>query len=687
MASLRSAALSIISVFCIALATGSVAAQEEDLIRVPPVVVTDTRVEQGIGEAPGSVSVVDGQQVRESASRTVDDLLRQVPGFSLFRRSSSLVGHPTTQGVSLRGIGPSGTSRALVLVDGVPVNDPFGGWVYWSRLPRLGIEQIEIVRGGGSSAWGNYALGGVVHVLTGRPVQRAGELELSYGSHDTRNVDARVTDTWGPLRLALEGVHVHTDGYDTVKASRRGAIDIPADSRHSTFDGRLELIASPDVSLFVLGNYFDESRGNGTPLQHNQTEAGSIAVGGRARDGDDEWRMTAFAQLQEFRSTFSAQAADRSVETLALEQTVPTTSAGAWLQWTHRAGAHLLGAGADGRWIAGETQEKVYVAGAFARTRVAGGEQVIAGVFAQDVWTPVPALQVVAGARADYWVTYDAGRRDTPPPPGVPARQQFDDVDDILVSPRVAALWHATADTDVRASVYQGFRVPTLNELYRVFRVRNDVTVANERLEPERLTGGELGVERRWRAFDARVTGFWTDVTDIVANVTLTSPLPDCPPGTTCRQRQNLELARVRGVEAEAEYRPAPHWRLNAGYLFSDARVVSAPQQRTLEGKRLAQVPAHSGSIGARYDNRAVMTAAVSVRLAGSQYEDDLNTLPLGGFAVVDVYVARQLTRGVEIFGAVENLFDQTYGVGRTAEGTVTIGAPRLVHGGVRLGF
>src|SRR5687767_5857826 len=185
MASLRSAALSIIFLI---IPMGLVSAQEEDVIRVPPVVVTDTRVEQGLGDAPGSVSVVGGEQVQESASRTVDDLLRQVPGFSLFRRSSSLVGHPTTQGVSLRGIGPSGTSRALVLVDGVPVNDPFGGWVYWSRLPRLGIEQIEIVRGGGSSAWGNYALGGVVHVLTRRPVQRTGELELSYGSHDTLNV-------------------------------------------------------------------------------------------------------------------------------------------------------------------------------------------------------------------------------------------------------------------------------------------------------------------------------------------------------------------------------------------------------------------------------------------------------------------------------------------------------------------
>jgi outer membrane receptor protein involved in Fe transport len=677
-----------LAVLCVLLAVARAGAQEAEVpIRVPPVVVTDTRLEQEVAEAPGSVSVIGADAVRQSASRTVDDLLRQVPGFSLFRRSSSMVGHPTTQGVSLRGIGPSGTSRALVLVDGVPVNDPFGGWVYWSRLPRLGIEQIEVVRGGGSSAWGNYALGGVVHVLTRRPVQRAAELELSYGSHDTLNVDARVADAWGPLRLALEGVHFETGGYNTVKPSRRGPIDIDADSRHSTFDGRLELIASPDLSVFVIGNYFDESRGNGTPLQVNHTEAGSVAVGGRVRDGDDEWRMTLFGQVQEFDSTFSAQSLDRSVETLALEQRVPTTSLGTWLQWTHRAGAHVVSAGAHARWIAGETDERVFVAGTFARTRVAGGEQAFAGVFVQDVWTPLPGLQLVAGARADYWLTYDARRRDTPPPAGVPARQEFDDVDRLLASPRVAALWHATPDTDVRASVYEGFRAPTLNELYRVFRVRNDVTVANERLKPERLTGGELGVEQRWRAVDARVTGFWTEITDIVANVTLASPLPDCPTGTTCRQRQNLELARVRGVEAEAEYRPAPAWRLTAGYLFSDSRVARASQQPALEGKRLAQVPAHSGSLGVRYHNPAVMTAALTARLGGTQYEDDLNTLPLGGFALVDVYLGRQLVRGVDIFGAVENLFDTTYAVGRTAEGTVTIGAPRLVHGGVRLSF
>jgi len=673
------------------LTASSAAAQESPApTRLEPVVVTPTRLEQQAGDAPASVTVISREDVRQSASQTVDDLLRQVPGFSLFRRTSSVVGHPTTQGLSLRGIGPSGTSRALVLLDGVPINDPFGGWVYWNRIPLQSIEQIEVVHGGGSSVWGNGALGGVVHVLTRRPVERAAFFETSYGSYDTRNFDLLLTEAKGPLRLSLEGNYFDTGGYPIVKESRRGAIDIDATSRHSTFNGRVELVDSPDLSLFASGNYFDEDRGNGTPLQFNRTGAGAFATGGRLRAGDfGELAAAVYGHFQEFRSTFSTQAADRNSETLALDQTVPSTSAGGYLQWSRRFGSHLVASGGDIRWVDGETQEKVYVSGAFARTRIAGGEQLIGGVFLQDVYTPHPAWELVGGIRGDYWESYHGTRRDTPPPAGsgIPASQTFSDIDRILASPRIAALFHATSSTDVRASAYQGFRVPTLNELYRVFRVRNDVTVANEHLRPERLTGGELGVQQRWGPLEARVTAFWNEVRDLVANVTLATPLPDCPAGTTCRQRQNLDLSRIRGFESELELRLTREWRFVASYLFSDARVVEAPQQPTLEGNRLAQVPEHNATLGVRYTHPAIATVSATARYVGGQFEDDLNTLPLGSYVVLDLFVSRALARWAEVFVGVENLFGQTYSTGRTSEGVVSIGAPRLVHGGLRLAF
>src|SRR5262249_53151484 len=205
-------------------------AQTDDAaaLRAEPVVVTVTRIEQPAGDAPGDVTVLTRKNVSQSASQAVDDLLRQVPGFSLFRRSSSIVSNPTTQGVSLRGIGPSGTSRALVLLDGVPINDPFGGWIYWDRIPMPSIEQIEVVRGGGSSAWGNYALGGVINIITRRPVERAALFDGSYGNHNTLNIDAIVSEVQGPFRLGLEGNYFNTGGYPTVLASDRGSIDINA---------------------------------------------------------------------------------------------------------------------------------------------------------------------------------------------------------------------------------------------------------------------------------------------------------------------------------------------------------------------------------------------------------------------------------------------------------------------------
>jgi outer membrane receptor protein involved in Fe transport len=663
-------------------------ARGQEAARLEPVVVTATRTEQRLDEAPASVTVLSREDIRQGAGQALDDLLRQVPGFSLFRRSSSIVSHPTTQGVSLRGIGPSGASRALVLLDGVPINDPFGGWVYWDRVPLQSVEQIEVVRGGGASVWGNYALGGVVNIITRRPTERGASFEGSYGTNDTHNVDLLLTEAHGPFRLSLEGTHFATDGYKVVSASRRGAIDVDAGSRHVTFNGRAEMVLSPDLSMFVRGTYYEESRDNGTPLQINNTDLGSFATGVRARTGDgSEWTATVFTDFEGFRSTFSTQAADRNSETLALDQRVPTTSVGAALTWSRAFGSHRVLAGTDFRWIDGETDERVYVAGAFSRTRVAGGEQQLYGLFVQDVYTPIPQLELVAGVRGDYWRAYDGFRRDTPPPAGIPARQTFADIDRIGASPRVALLFHATPTTDLRASAYQGFRVPTINELYRVFRVRNDVTAANEHLKPERLTGGEVGVQQRIGPFEARATAFWNEVEDLIANVTLVNRLPDCPVGTICRQRQNLDRARIRGVETELEWRPARDWKVIGGYIFTDAQVVDARQQRTLEGKRLAQVPRHGASLTVRYDNPALFTAAATARFVGRQFEDDLNTLTLGSYVLVDLFLSRRLTRWAEAFVAIENLLDTTYTTGRTSDGVVSIGAPFLAHGGVRLQF
>lgn len=659
-------------------------------VQLEPVVVTAGRVEQRLSEAPASVTVLTEKEIQSSAAQTTDDLLRQVPGFSLFRRSSSLVTHPTTQGVSLRGIGPSGASRALVLIDGIPLNDPFGGWVYWNKVPRLGIERIEVVRGSGSSVWGNYALGGVINIITRRPEKRALFFDGSYGNRGTANLDLLLSDARGPVGLTLEGNFFETDGFKVVRESQRGAIDINADSEHQTFNGRLEYRLTPEASLFLSGNFFTEDRGNGTPLTKNSTDSGYVAGGGHLRTPDgSEWSLTIFSQLQTFNSTFSSQASDRNSETLALAQDVPSTSLGGSLQWVRRAGVHRWTVGTDLRWIDGETDEDVFVAGRFARRRVAGGEQFLAGLYGQDIVSLSARWELVVGARVDYWLSFNGSRSDRPPPTGIPLAQSFPDRDKVAVSPRVAVLFHPTPTTTLRGTFYQGFRAPTINELFRPFRVRNDVTAANDGLDPERLTGGEVGIEHAFGTLvSARVTAFWNEVVDPIANVTVRAlSLPDCPAGTTCRQRQNLDRTRIRGVEPEVSYRPTSNWELSASYLFDDAEVRKASNQPSLEGKRIAQVPRHQLTLGLKYLDPALVNVSVQGRYVSSQFEDDENVLRLGEFFLLDLVLSRSVTKWGQIFLALENLFDRTYTVGRSTDGVETIGTPRLIHGGLRIRF
>jgi len=686
---MHQAGLIVASLALVAALAGPARAQQpsQEIPRLDPVVVTPSRIEERVSDTPASVTVIGGEALRNAPQQTVDDLLRQVPSFSLFRRSSSLVTHPTAQGVSLRGIGPSGASRALVLQDGVPINDPFGGWVQWSRLPPLGIEQIEVMRGGGSALWGNGALGGVIHVIPRRPTGRSFTFEASYGSFDTTRFDLFATEALGPLRVSVEGMKFDTQGYRIVKDSRRGRIDQEADSHSGIGTGRLELALSPDLTLFATGGYFGEERNNGTPLQVNDTALGHFFTGGTFRTADGStWRLTVWTLAEGFHSTFSAQANDRNSETLALTQRSPSTTAGGTLQWNRTLGDHGLLAGIDTHWVTGETDENVFVANRFVRNRIAGGQQLFAGAFVQDAWKVTPWLELTGALRGDWWRSYDGLRTDEPPPAGVPARQEFRDVDYVIPSPKLAALVHLTPATDLFGSVYQGFRVPTLNELYRPFRVRNDVTVANASLEPERLTGGEAGVAQRWSPMDVRVTAFWNEVQDQILNVTLSTNLADCPAGTTCRQRRNVDLTRIRGVETELEVRPFPRWRLTAGHIYLDAHVIEASNP-ALEDNRLAQVPDHVLTLGVHWEDPAWFAASLLVRRVGRQFEDDLNTLPMGAYTTVDMRIARQLGRHAQLFFAVENLLDETYTIARTSEGVVSVGAPRMFHGGVRLAF
>jgi outer membrane receptor protein involved in Fe transport len=674
-----------------------------DPVPLRPVTVTATRAPQPPAQVPFSLVTISGRDLRAAPTTSLDGALRSVPGFSLFRRSDSFSANPTAQGVSLRGLGPSGASRSLVLLDGVPLNDPFGGWVLWSKVPRESLAGAELIRGGGATAWGNAALGGVVQLLT--DAKQETRLAATYGEFSTRSAEGSASLALGPGRLQLGGRAFATDGFVLVAPEDRGAVDIPASSRHHWLSARWTQPVGERATLTVSGRTFREKRGNGTAYQRNSSDEdfGSITLAAQP-DKPFSWTALAYAQDQSFSSTFSSVNATRTAETPASDQfAVPATAQGAaWTgNWTHADDARTS-AGVDLRRVEGETREHfTFSAGAFTRERVAGGTQAFAGLFALHDRALADDWRLTAGARLDAWRETGGHRRETDRATGTVLRDDhYTGVDGLEFSPSAGLVWTPTENWRIRFAGQQAFRRPTLNELYRPFRVGNVITEANAALRTERVTSGELGLEWILPApadfHGARgpdhlrlgATIFANELRDAVGNVTIargpgTFPIVGfVPAGGTGRQRLNLDRLRVRGLELSANWRPSPWVAFRAAYLYNDASVRRASLAPNLEGNRLAQVPRHSASFGADLRARE-FTFTPRVRVIGRQFEDDENLLILGTTVVADLGASYTVGSG-ELFVTVENLGNARIETGRSADGLVNTGTPRLVVAGFR---
>jgi outer membrane receptor protein involved in Fe transport len=671
-------------------------------LALPTLVVTATRAPQDPSTLPLATEVFTAKTLRTSPALTLDDTLRRSAAFSLFRRTGSLTANPTAQGVSLRGIGPSGASRALVLLDGIPVNDPFGGWVAWTKLPVATLDRVEIVRGGGSTAWGGASLGGVVHLLsapllsdnithsvTSPPPSSTGSLSATLGDFRTRAAEASATFATASGRDAfrVDAAAFATDGVRLVR--NPGLIDVPADSEHQrgglTWARRID----ETTTLTAAARAWTEERGNGTPYQRNASEelAASVTLAGAPSASPvSAWSVTLHGQDQDYRSTFSAVNAARTAETPASDQyAVPATAAGLSAQLTFGDAADLAAgfgsvttAGLDARRVDGETREYFFYNGsAFTRERRAGGAQTVAGLFATHARPLAPDLTLTAGARLDATRHADGFRRETTRATGAPLLDEtYADRDDLAFSPSLGLAWRATESVTARAAAYSAYRTPTLNELYRPFRIGTITTNANPALEPETLLGGEFGFAYA-APFGRRglsATVFQNDLSDAVANVTINA---------TTRQRRNLDATRVRGLELGAFWTPAaaPALRLDADYLLTDARVRSGGLGAAdLDGKRLAQVPRHTVSAGATWQAARALSLDLRARWFSAQYEDDLNTLPLASAARLDLSARYSITPRLSLTVAVENLFDTEIETARTSAGLVSIAPPRLAR-------
>ncbi len=646
------------------------------------VVVVAPRLPEAAGEQTYSAFAIDPVLI-ENAVR-LDEALRVVPGVALFRRNDSAAANPTIQGLSVRAIAPSGAGRALVTLDGQPMNDPFGGWVIWGALPTETIHGADVLRGAGAGPYGAGALTGSVRLRERRgpgAVLNAEAGELGYA----RFSGVGEAES-GAFSLMLGGSAQVSDGWIAVHDGR-GAADVALASDSVAGVARAEWRGQSLVLSARLGAY-SEWRSAGLVGAESTSEGTSFSVTLAEPRGDFAWRVQAWAMQSDLANTSVAVAPGRNTTTPANNQyETPALGwgANAAVRWSDADGGLELGA--DLRAADGETRELFsFMGGAFTRSRIAGGRTLTGGVYAEG-WRDLGEWLLTGGVRVDVTRAEDGERIERLLSTGVPTLVFTpEDTETVAPTARIGAR-RDFGDLFVRGAAYAGFRPPTLNELHRPFRVGNDVTEANASLEPERLLGADAAIGGEYRAWSWSAGVFATQLEDAIVNVTLGAGPGTFPPGVfvpaggAYRQRQNAGLIEALGVEAEAQgvLRDRLSWR--AAFAYTHARFDSGP----LEGLRPAQAPEWSASAGLDWRVADATTLSAALVYESGRFEDDLNSRVLDGAASLDMGIEQRLTETLAIYAALDNALDGDVETAETADGIESFGPPRAFRLGLRL--
>lgn len=636
-----------------------------------------------------SIQTISRRQIERSPSHELDQLLKDVPGIELFRRSDARSGHPTSQGVTLRALGGNASSRALLVLDGVPQADPFGGWVNWPAYDPEGLEQIRLVRGGGSVANGPGALAGTIEMTSRADVGLTGELDG--GSRDSLEAQGRLGIDAGGGVLSLAGRDERSDGFIPVTAATRGPADETAPYREWSGRGRWVAAVSSVTEVQATLDGFHDWRTRGTDFTENRTNGADASIRLVSRSAL-QWSALAYWQWRNLMSSFASVGAGRTgANRVSLQYSVPSHGLGGSLEVRPPIPGGLeLRLGADTRKTSGESREFFsYLAGDPTRRRAAGGDSWILGAFAEAT-ADIGAATLTGGARIDHWsITNGHLFEETISTGAVLTDDHHPSRAGWLPTARGGITVPLGGGMSVRSAAYLGWRMPTLNELFRPFRVGADATAANPDLAPERLAGAEGGIDYTRGPLSLSLTGFVNRLKDAIANVTLGQGPGNFPgvgfvaPGGSYLQRQNVDAVNVRGIEAAANWSEGP-WSVSAGASFTHARMEAAGAASILGGLRPAQTPNLIATLAAGWE-RDGKGAQIVVRHVGAQFDDDLNTDVLKSATTLDAYASWPLAKHLQLVARGENITNALVMAGMNGDNSIERATPRTLWIGVRL--
>ena len=650
-------------------------------VPVTTVTVTAYRTPLGALESPVTTRLLSQRALSSTAAVTLDGQIRQIPGLELFRRSSSLVANPTSQGVSLRGLGSTSASRTLVTDDDVPLNDPIGGWIHWQEQPELAIKSVELVRGGASDLYGSSAIGGVINLIPVRPAAQQAELRSSYGGEGTYDNSLLLQAKHGPWGLLTSGGLIGTNGFIQQAPSQRGPVDV-ASNVHSQNALLLGEHDRGPLRLFARGNGFNESRHNGTPYQINATRLIRFATGAdwqaphnaslvaRLYGSSERYRQT-FSSLSNLPNAANPGCSHRCGETPTKFAYIPVNELGAAAHWNQPLSAGLLlVAGADVHDVRFWDREQTY--GSSATLTNLRDHQRDSAAWIEAMWVH-KGWTLAASGRMDWFQNYDGHRLTWTGSAWTPSSTQPSQRNENIFDPRLGLSRKLSTHWAVSASGFRAFRAPTPSELYRSTQVGNKLTIPNGNLLSERATGWETGVATEWNWGTIRSSYFLTQVNRPIVAVTVN---PTSSP--ILLARQNLGQIESRGIALDFELAPRSWLAVNGGYQFAHATVSRGSQDL---GNWIPEVARNMATLNLRAFKPKLGALSLQSRLSGRQFDDDANAFMLHGYFRLDAYASHNFGKRIELFAAAENLLDRQIEVSKTP--TTTLATPRTA----RIGF
>lgn len=625
--------------------------------------------------AYGSV-VIDRDRLLNSASGRIESVLGDVAGFQQFRRSDSRSANPSAQGATLRALGGNASSRTLVLLDGVPMADPFFGYIPFSALVPDRLSVVRVTRGGGVGAFGAGAVAGTIELASATrdqlPVFSASAL---YGSRDATELSASYSPDLGGGLVSLSGRWDRGDGFQTTPEDQRTAATVPA--AYDGWSANLRAVAplSATSELQFRATLFRDERTLRFRGADSMSEGQDASIRYVSRGA---WQVDALAYLQARNFSNIVISSSPPFRTSLDQRNTPSTGLGGKIELRPPVGpAHVLRIGVDSRLASGDMFEDAYnaITGAASAHRHAGGKQLTAGLFAEDDWT-IGDLVLTGGVRADRWKIHDGFFRAA----GTGAADDsFPDRSGWEFSGRAGALFRVSGTLAVRGAGYTGFRLPTLNELYRPFVIASSASMvttrANPALENEKLKGVEAGFELT-PAPDVTLsaTAFYNRLDNAVGNVTVSSSVSG-DRMIIVRERRNIDRIIARGIELSASAR-AGDFQLSASYAYSRSRVHAPGQD--FDGLAPAQSPRHAASATVAWNPAPQAALSATLRYVSKQYEDDLQSDVLPHALTLDAFARIPVTRAISIVARGENLWDERV-VTRNAGGSIDLGTPRTL--------